>query len=460
MDNSILGLISGQTFNDENWYNRTNRRRIFRDFPTGQFPLTGFLSLMDTEACDSYKFGWFEKRMPDLSCVIGGSAAPFSPTGSNTPTTSPMTFTADTIYRAVVDSTSQLAVNAQIYFDDLPRTSGSGPLQGIVSSIIDATHVEFRVIETETAVLNTANLTTAATRGPIGAKVLTIGTANAEGGRSGTGRFYPPIDVENYTQIFRDAFEFTATSLKIPTEFDSTGAYSESAEDTLRDHMVKMELAFLFGSKGIQSVTGADGVARPRRTTGGLVWYLKQWEAANSAYRGGPGAPAITLNTDDHKRIIKSDTGSITYAQFDGYIERAFRCTNTKTFEKLVLCGNGFLGAVNTFLRGSSQLQKQFEVQKVYGNDVVTWISPWGTLHFKSHPLFNQQSILRNNALIVDVNRLRFRPLNDRDTTLLPNRQENDTDGRKDEWLTEAGLEVNMPESQMYLQNIQTITAS
>ena len=99
-------------------------------------------------------------------------------------------------------------------------------------------------------------------------------------------------------------------------------------------------------------------------------------------------------------------------------------------------------------------------MQKVYGNDVVTWISPWGTLHFKSHPLFNQQSILRNNALIVDVNRLRFRPLNDRDTTLLPNRQENDTDGRKDEWLTEAGLEVNMPESQMYLQNIQTITAS
>lgn len=463
MSDQILGLISGQNFADENWYNRTNRRRIFRDFPTGQFPLTGFLSMMETESCDSYKFGWFEKRMPDMSTIlglVGNAAAPFSASGSNTPAISPLTFTADTVHRAVVADTTGLAVNMQIYFDELPRSSGTGALQGLITSIVDGTHLEFRVIETETAVLNTANLITAETAGPVGAKVLVIGNANPEGGRSGSGRFYPPIDVENYTQIFRNAFEFTATGLKIPAEFDSTGVYGEAAEDALREHMVEMELAFLFGSKGIQSVTGSDGVARPRRTTGGLVWFLKQWEAADSIYRGGTGAPAITLNTEDEKRILKIASGSVTAAVLDGYIERAFRCTNTKTFEKLVLCGNGLLGAFNTYLKNSATLMKDYQVQKVYGNDVVTWISPWGTLHFKSHPLFNQQSILRYNGLIVDINRLRFRPLNDRDTILLPNRQENDTDGRKDEWLTEAGLEVNMPESQMYIQNLRSITAS
>lgn len=456
---AILGLISGANFEDEAWYNRTNRRRIFRDFPTGQFPLTGFLSLMETEACDSYKFGWFEKRMPDPSTTIGGAAAPFSPTGSNTPIASPISFVAGTIYRVVVTDSSNFMVNQQIYFDDLPRTTGAGPLQGLISSIIDATHIEFRVIEAEAAVLNTTDATTDVTRGPLGAKVLVIGNAAAEGARSGSGRVYPPLDVENYTQIFRNAFEFTATGLKIPAEFDSTGVYAETAEDALRDHMVEMELAFLFGSKGIQTVTGSDGVARPRRTTGGIIWYLKQWEAANSTYRGGAGAAAITLNSEDEKRIIKSTTGAITANELDSYIERAFRSTNTKTFEKLVVCGNGFLGAINTYLKNSATLQKDYSLQKVYGNDVVTWISPWGTLHFKSHPLFNQQSILRNNALIVDVNRLRFRPLNDRDTTLLENRQENDTDGRKDEWLTEAGLETRYPESHMYLQNVSSITS-
>lgn len=454
---SILGLISGQTFADENFYNRTNRRRIFRDFPTGQFPLTGFLSLMETEACDSYKFGWFEKRTPDTSTTLGTGAAPFSPTGSNIPTASPMTFTAGTVYRAVVASTDQMIVNQQLFFDDLPRSSGSAPVQGLITSIVDSTHVEFRVVETETAVLNSANLTTDATRGPCAAKVLTIGNAHSEGARSQSGKFYPPLDAENFTQIFRNSFEFTATGLKIPTEFDSTGVYAETAEDTLRDHMVEMELAFLFGSKGIQTIVGSDGVSRPRRTTGGIIWFLKQWEAADSIYRGGTGAPAITLNTEDEKRIIKSTSGTVTFDEFDGYIERAFRVTNTKTFEKLVLCGNGFLGAVNRYLKAVGQLNKDYTVQKVYGNDVTTWISPWGTLHFKSHPLWNQQAVLRKNALIVDVNRLRFRPLNDRDTVCLENRQDNDTDGRKDEWLTEAGLEVNMPEAHMYLQNFNEI---
>lgn len=457
---AILGLVSGKNFADESWYNRTNRRRIFRDFPTGHFPLTGFLSMMETESCDSFKFGWFEKRMPNPVTTIKTGAAPFSPTGSDTPSASPLTFVEGTVYRVLLEDTSQFSVNQQIYFDELPRSSGTGSLQGIITSIVSATKLEFRCIEGEAAVLNTSNTITSGTAGPCGAKTMIIGNAQTEGARAGSGRFYPPMDAENFTQIFRNPFEFTATALKIPSEFDETGVYAEAAEDALRDHMVEMEMAFLFGAKGVQSVTGTDGVARPRRTTGGIIWYLKQWEAANSIYRGGTGAPAITLNTEDEKRVIKSSTGSITFAEFDSYVERAFRVTNTKTFEKLVLCGNGFLGAVNNYLRNAAQLNKDYGVQKVYGNDVVTWISPWGTLHFKSHPLFNLQPNLRKDALIVDPNRLRFRPLNDRDTTLLPNRQDNDVDGRKDEWLTEAGLEVNMPEANMYLRNIGAITAS
>lgn len=454
---AILGLVSGQNFADEGWYNRTNRRRIFRDFPTGQFPLTGFLSLMETEAADSFKFGWFEKRMPLPRTTIATGAAPFSPTGSNTASASPLSFTAGTVYRVVVADANQFQPSQQIYFDELPLSSGTGSLQGLVTTIVDDTHVEFRVIESLAAVLNTSNLITGGTPGPCAAKVIVIGNANAEGARSGTGRFYPPLDVENYTQIFRNAFEFTATSLKIPTEFDETGVYAEGAEDALREHMTEMEMAFIFGKKGVMTVTGEDGRPRPRRTTGGLIWYLEQWEKADSIYRGGTGAAAITSNDDDEKRIIKL-TGSITETVFDSYIERAFRCTNTKTFEKLVICGNKFLSAINGYLKRASVLNKDYMMQKVYGNDIVTWITPWGTLHLKTHPLFNAQPNLIKDGLIVDVNRLKFRPLNDRDTTLLPNRQENDTDGRKDEWLTEAGLEVNMPEAHMYIRNLTTIT--
>jgi hypothetical protein len=59
---SILGLVSGKTFTDNSFHNRNNRRRIFHDYPVGQFPLTGLLSLMDTEVTDSFEVGWWEKR--------------------------------------------------------------------------------------------------------------------------------------------------------------------------------------------------------------------------------------------------------------------------------------------------------------------------------------------------------------------------------------------------------------
>jgi hypothetical protein len=456
---AILGLVSGKNFEDESWYNRTNRRRIFRDYPTGHFPLTGFLSLMETEACDSYKFGWFEKRMPNPYTLITGGAAPFSPTGSDTASASPLSFVAGTVYRVKVDDADQFLVNQVIYINDLPLSSGLGSLTGVVTTIVSSTKLEFRVLEALAAVLNTSNNIDSGTAGPGKARITVIGNAQAEGDKSGTGRFYPPIDAENFTQIFRNPFEFTATSLKIPTEFEETGAYSEAAEDALRDHMVEMEMAFLFGTKSTQVVTGIDGRSRPKRTTGGLLWYLKQWEAADSIYRGGSGAPAATLNTDEEKRIIRPTGGEMTISEFDSYIERAFRVTNTKTFEKLVMCGNGFLGAVNRYLKNTATLNKDYGVQKVYGNDVTTWISPWGTLHFKSHPLFNLRPDLRKDGFIIDVNRIRFRPLNDRDTTLLENRQDNDTDGRKDEWLTEAGLEVNMPEAHMYFKGVTDIVA-
>lgn len=458
MANQILGLISGKDFEDEDFYNRTNRRRVFHDFPTGAFPLTGLLSLMEDEATDSYKYGWFEKRMilPETTLIdgTGGTEGPFSASGSDTPAASPLTVNAGTTYRLKVASTAKLTVRQQIRLVDLAVAGGTASVQGIIEQIVNSTTLEFTVITTVAGITNTE-----AGNGAAADKRLhVIGNAAAEGARSQTGKFTIPVNPENVTQIFRNAFEFTATALQVPTEFDQTGIYRETAEEALRDHMVELELAFLFGEQGVQNVT-LDGTVRPRRTTGGIYWFLREWEKADSLYRGGAGAPAITNNADSLKRIIKLG-GSITEEVFDSYIERAFRTTNSKTFEKIVVCGNGALAAVNNYLKKVQTLNKDYTVQKVYGMNVVTWESPWGTLHFKTHPLFNRDISLFNTAMIIDVNLLKYRHLNDRDTDVLPNRQENDFDGRKDEWLTEAGLEVNLPEAHMVFENLTAITSA
>lgn len=452
---AILGLISGKTFTDQDFYNRTNRRRIFHDFPTGHFPLTGLLSLMEDERTDSFKFGWFEKRMQLLATkLLNGTGGPITESGGAVDWDDEADLVAGTTYRFAVASTEKFQVRQQIEIVDVPVTGGGlANIQGIIESIPTSTAIEMSIVASVDNVTNTnAAMGTAAD-----IDVFVIGSSSAEAATSGSGVAYPPIDAENHTQIFRTPFEFSATALQIPTEFDETGMYAETAEDALRQHMVELEQAFMFGQKGSQNVT-IDGVSRPRRTTGGLAWFLKEWEKADSPYRGGVGAPAITANTDDEKRIINL-TGAITEAVFDGYLERLFRTTNSKSFEKLAICGNGALGAINSYLKNASTLNREFAVQKVYGLNVLTWESPWGTVHFKTHPLFNLNPAYRNDMLCVDIQNIKYRYLNERDTDILPNRQANDFDGRKDEWLTEAGLEVRFPESHMYIRKLTSITA-
>ena len=79
-----------------------------------------------------------------------------------------------------------------------------------------------------------------------------------------------------------------------------------------------------------------------------------------------------------------------------------------------------------------------------------------GTIHYKVHPLFDQDSDLEDWGLILDLGNLMYRPLTDSDTQFLKGRQETDRDGRKDEWISEAGLECRFPESHMLIQNAAT----
>jgi hypothetical protein len=103
---------------------------------------------------------------------------------------------------------------------------------------------------------------------------------------------------------------------------------------------------------------------------------------------------------------------------------------------------------------------KNFPAEMTYGMHLVSIETVHGTLHFKSHPLFTEHPSFEKAMLITDIGNLRYRPLNDRDTVINDNIQANDLDGRKDEWFTEAGLEVRFPESNMLIQNVNEITVS
>jgi len=467
MSNAILGLVSGKTFVDNSFHNRNNRRRIFHDYPVGQFPLTGLLSLMEDEETDSFEFGWWEKRFRTPTTTVAAAGGTLTlPFGNSSGANSAATIAqaAGTTYTVAVADSSEFLVRNQIWIQDVPLSNTTyTQVKGVITAVVTGM-ITYFCVETTGTILNTTNLITGGTKGPVGATVIVAGTVSQEGSSALTGRMIPPTYGSNYTQIFRDTVgPFTRSALKQPATFDKTGLYRETAEDALRAHMTQIEYAFLFGTKRTDNVVDpVTGETTPRRMTGGVVYWLEQWEAANSVMRGGAGAPALTLDAEDGKRIISAGSagtaGTMTWAHWNTYLERAFRCTNDKSFEKIFMCGSGFLQAVNAVLETRATLNKDFGVQKVYGMNVCTWETSFGTVHFKTHPLFSQNAYLRNSGLLLDIQNLKYRALNDSDTTLLCNRQARDYDGRKDEWITEAGLEVNLPESCMFIKNLQILS--
>ena len=58
---------------------------------------------------------------------------------------------------------------------------------------------------------------------------------------------------------------------------------------------------------------------------------------------------------------------------------------------------------------------------------------------------------MEHKAVAIDLSNVKYRPLaangQNRDTFVETNIQDNSTDGRKDQIITEAGLEVNLPET-------------
>lgn len=458
----IMGLISGKEFADNSFHSRNNRRQTFWNYPQGAATLTYLLSLMEEEATDTARnFGWEEIRYAYPRTTLDGGDGPFSPTGSDTSIASPASLVADTIYRIEVASTTEFQVGDSIAIIDCAIDSATytKTVRGVVTSITSATKLEFRALHAVANIENTlAALVTATTY------VTKLGSAYAEGSRSGNGRMLVPVEPTNHCQIFKDSIEFTGSALKIPTDFDKTGAYKTKAKTAALDHLVGIELGFLMGQKHLYNSALASGGAfggstTPTRTTGGILHFLEEWESAGGGTAGyRPGGAALTDDSSDDKRIIEVSTGAMTVDDWDGYIERVFRKANSADGSKLCLIGNGAGKALQSLIqRQIVRILPSEEAGDTYRMRIKSIETPWGVLHVKSHPLLTDNPATRNAMMIIDVPYIKYRPLNDRDTVLLPNRQDNDEDGRKDVWLTEAGLEVQFPEAHMFLKNVQTI---
>jgi hypothetical protein len=450
----ILGLMTAEQVSS--FRPKNVRRSVFYMYPNGSAPLIGLLTMMKDEVTNDPEFKWWEKRMLEqrttmayISTTVSFYSAVSADFQTWTTAVGNITAALGTQYgvKVAAGGTAQFRVGQIIRMLIINTSAANEELQGVLT-YVDATNdrLAFKATKIPAVAIDFDAATT-------GREILAIGTAQAEGGSSVSSSaqlstlevYNSPTGITNYTQIHTANWQITGTAGKTAVWFDTRGVDPDLAKEAAVNNSRYMEYSSIFGTK-YENVVSATNVTR---FTGGILYFLGLWEAG-ATY----GNTAATADTDDTKRIITNASGTLPKKTYNKYLERGFRFNRNKQNELMCFCGNGYLNTMAEMYAGSVTFTDVMPSKETFGMKLVRHVTPFGTVYYKTHPLFNMNSTLMYNALFVDVPCIKYRPLNGRDTTLRKNLQPNNADYVEDGWLTEAGLEINSPESHLYIQNV------
>jgi len=255
---------------------------------------------------------------------------------------------------------------------------------------------------------------------------ILVTTRHEENATPPQGNYRTPTWIENYTEIFRNVISLSRTTKKTALRYAKEGPTKEMLHDALEDHMIDIESAGIWGVP--YEGTGADGL--PERTTGGMLHYC------------------TTSGTDFG--------GSFSLLDFLDALRIAMRYgSNTK----LCLMGDQALLTLMHFVLSNSSFQVDANT-KMWGMNVLRILSPFGTLMVKQHELLTDSEDYSDWALIIDTKNVRYRPLRESDTKLIPNAVKDGRDGEISEYLGEGGWEWDLEQTHAVWENFAGFSTS
>jgi hypothetical protein len=276
------------------------------------------------------------------------------------------------------------------------------------------------------------------------AKCTVIGTSFGEG----TGApdvFSEEMDNDfGFTQIFKTACEMSNTA-RATRYRGYADEFQRIWNLKLREHKVDIERAMLFGQRastgGIQYTEGIAGhiLANGTAVTG----------TDNLSYSSG--APYFRSAT----------TSQLTYDRILSDFEVVYDPARGGSDSKLALASLPVITFFNklgstSFVDQSVANELRYNIEKStgsFGHTVLQIETIHGTMNLVKEPLF--RGFASGFLCMVDMDNVAYRPLVgngvNRDTQIMTNVQSADEDLRKDMILTEAGLEVSLPESHMLI---------
>ncbi len=376
------------------------REGILRLYPNGAAALTAFLALVDSEPSSDPDFNWWEKQLPQREAILSGAQTAAA-------TNLVLTGAAGIIYRS-----------PYIVFN--PRTGEKMKVTADQASAAGVT-VSRGFGETAAAAINDQDV------------LRVIGNANEEGAGISNPITYDPVKKFNYTQIFRTPLAVTRTAKK--TRLRTEDAKRTDKIEALELQSIDMEFAFIWGER----LETAGALGNPLRTTRGIVQYVD-----------------VEANANDST----TNNGNLNETKLLTALEPIFRFGSV---EKLTLAGSTALNVMTQIAKGGSQLWLDNGTEVVYGVRLRRFMTAFGDLLIRQHPLFNlyatggSNGAWRQSALIIDLAHIRYRYIDD--LMYLRDRQSPGTDASQDEFLAECGLEQHFGAAHGIIRNITAFGA-
>ena len=249
-----------------------------------------------------------------------------------------------------------------------------------------------------------------------------------------------------YTQIFKTACEMSNTA-RATVYRGYADEWARLWNLKLREHKVDIERAMLFGQQatrgGIQYTDGVVGQII-RNSTAEAAGGQMSYTADKSYYKSNTAAQ---WTYDD----LLSDFEVIYDPARGGSASKlGLASLPVISFFNKIGTGAGFVATTAGTASEDNPFRYNFErSQGSFGHKVMKIETIHGDLTLVKEPLFRGFSA--GFCMMVDLDHCSYRPLVgngvNRDTSITTNVQQEDEDLRKDMILTEAGLEVTLPET-------------
>lgn len=248
------------------------------------------------------------------------------------------------------------------------------------------------------------------------------GAAYAENALSGDARFPQTAFTYNYTQIVREPFGESRTSAGTKY-YNNAQSYERRKAAALVSMLRKWNGTLWTGGRDIDTTNKF-------RTSGGVLEFI---DSGN----------------------VMDVNQNLTRADFDYFCRKmAFAYNNNR---KTLFAGSRLLEKIDGWADEKNIINDK-GVLNEFGLAVTSYRTRWGILDLVWEPYFDKMTVgttpLNTYGVVLDLSLLKIKYLSNGVLKARDDIQENDRDGRKGEWLMEAGLAVNVQKAHAIIRGV------